>query len=307
MRKLSGNSGVVIDMQLTAFTTHAEAWRGSGRPKRRLPRGLHRLLLTAMFLGVWFAAAPAGAAEVVDLRVGRHANFTRVVFELDAPAGYSLQRNQTGKSAPELIITLDAKAKAQSVSLDKSLIDGVELKQLGGKSVARIRLNQSGLSVKEMILPNPPRIVLDVLSPSRPVAKKVAPKKVEKVAVTAKPEPTLKAVTPRAATPTPTKTARTSTTPVAPAATPTPSPSSKPATRPATRTTAKATPRPSSDASPVASINRGAVPAPTRVATRPAPTRPAAKPLPKPLVKSPTPSPSQPAKRASPPTPAAKP
>ncbi|MBW2271943.1 MAG: hypothetical protein JRG96_01630 [Deltaproteobacteria bacterium] len=117
------------------------------------------------------AALPAWSASVVEVRVGRHAEFTRVVFELDAPAGYSLQRHAPAPGISELVVSLDAGATAQEIKTGKAMITGVEISPRNSKrSVAHIRLTQDGLRVKEMILASPPRIVLDVLGPAKPKA-----------------------------------------------------------------------------------------------------------------------------------------
>jgi hypothetical protein len=108
----------------------------------------------------------AVAAEVVDMRLGRHPGYTRVVFELDAPAGYSLEQNVLENGDTELVVTLDASASDREKTLNKSLIKKVQLTGQGNRSVARIRLGNGQLRVKEMILGGPPRIVLDVLAPA---------------------------------------------------------------------------------------------------------------------------------------------
>lgn len=106
------------------------------------------------------------AAEVLEMRLGQHAAYTRVVFELSAPAGYSLEQNLLKSGDTELVVTLDASASNQEKLLKESWVRGVSLSGQGAKSVARIRLGDDGLQVKEMILGSPPRIVLDVLAPA---------------------------------------------------------------------------------------------------------------------------------------------
>lgn len=189
-------------------------------------------------------SAAAFAAEVVEMRLGRHAAYTRVVFELDGPAGYSLEQSVLPGGDTELVVTLDAGATNQEASLRNSQVNGVSLTGQGAKSVARIRLGSDGLRVKEMILGSPPRIVLDVLAPEGAA-----------VAKAAKSAPT------PARTPAPV----TTTTKAKPAAT-TPTHSIVPKSTPNVRAE-----------QPVASINRGASPSPSRVTTRPA-AAPAARP-----------------------------
>ncbi|MDP6980023.1 MAG: hypothetical protein QF570_15705 [Myxococcota bacterium] len=182
----------------------------------------------------------AMAAEVVDMRLGRHPSYTRIVFELDAPAGYSLEQSAGAEGGTELVVTLDAQGQDQQKALKQSLVSGVTLESAGKRSVARIRIPKDGLRVKEMILGDPPRIVLDVLAPAA-----------AKTKTAAAPAPKAEA-RPRAAAPA--------------------------ASKPVAKAPAPRAPM------PPASINKGASPAPTRVATRkPAKaTPPAARPAVKP-------------------------
>ncbi len=177
------------------------------------------------------------------MRLGRHPAFTRIVFELDAPVGYSLERTALAAGGSELVVTLDASATDREMSLGKSLVAGVQLSGIGQRSVARIRLSDGGLRIKEMILGSPPRIVLDVLAP-KPVksAKVPAPKSTAKTPASAVSKPV-------AATPKPAVTR-----------------STQPKVEPV---------------QPVASISRGKAATPTRVATRPKAV-PAAQPTAKP-------------------------
>jgi len=113
------------------------------------------------------------AAEVVDLRIGVHPEYTRVVFELDRPAGYKLER---GVGPYELVVTLEADSIARKVKSPKSLIDSIKISPTATGSQARVALVRDGLSLKEMILASPPRIVLDVIAPKGSTAKAAAAK-----------------------------------------------------------------------------------------------------------------------------------
>jgi hypothetical protein len=143
------------------------------RADARRPIGRRRtgvlLALVALLVSAW----PAFAAEIVEVRVGRHPTFTRVVFELDRPAGYRIERSDPASGPAELVVSLEAASIPRSVSSQKTFIDHVEVEPQGGRSVAHLRLTQEGLRLKEMILANPPRIVLDLMSdaPATPVAK----------------------------------------------------------------------------------------------------------------------------------------
>lgn len=129
-----------------------------------LPGALVLFLTTAPLGALW-------AAEVLDLRVGVHPDYTRVVFELDRPAGYKVER---GSGPSELVVTLKAGSTVRSLNPTKSLIDSIKLEPTATGSTARVVLARDGLSLKEMILASPPRIVLDVILP-KPVAARAQP------------------------------------------------------------------------------------------------------------------------------------
>jgi hypothetical protein len=130
-------------------------------------RRMKSLLLRTILLGALCAglASPAWAATVSKLRVGQHADFTRVVFELDSRAGYRLERS-TEAGKPVVVVTLDADLSGsvpRSVRSGSSLLESVSIDSAPGRTVATLRLRRSGLPIKELLLGSPPRIVLDVL------------------------------------------------------------------------------------------------------------------------------------------------
>jgi len=160
-------------MKGNALTDRLEVYSTRvGRAKSPDPGRLMAWLLAVILcLGTGIASA----AEVVDLRVGKHADFTRVVFELDRPAGYRLAREKNESGVTEVVVTLNAESQAKSITISKAQISSVELVPQNEVSVARIALKGDGLRIKEMILLSPPRIVLDVVDPSHRVAAAPAP------------------------------------------------------------------------------------------------------------------------------------
>jgi len=139
------------------------------RPARGRGAG-HGIGILWLALACLVGASTAMAAEIVEVRVGRHAEFTRVVFELDRAAGYRIERANPSPGVSELVVSLEATSIPRRIRSSKSLIEQVEVEPSGPRSVARVRLAKGGLRLKEMILASPPRIVLDVLS-DEPVAR----------------------------------------------------------------------------------------------------------------------------------------
>ncbi len=114
--------------------------------------------------------APVWSAKVIDVRIGHEPTFTRIVFELDAPAGYRLERNEADDGTEEVVVSLDASAEALSLPVESPLVEMVVIEPGPQGAVAHIRLKESGFRLKEMFVAEPPEIVIDVLAPEPPVA-----------------------------------------------------------------------------------------------------------------------------------------
>jgi hypothetical protein len=119
---------------------------------------------------VVLAAAQASAANLVEVRVGRHAQFTRVVLETDAPVRYELSRDATG----EVRVRLFAAAEPRRLGSKSPLLREVVVESDPAGSVARLALKDAPVDVHEMVLQKPPRIVLDLVPGARG-ARKAAP------------------------------------------------------------------------------------------------------------------------------------
>jgi hypothetical protein len=145
-------------------------------------RSVIRALWTAALMAPLFAGV-AAAAEVVAVRVGTHPTFTRVVFELDASAGYRIERRQLPDGAEALVVTLDASAAPRSLRSRSVMVERVELTPERQRTSAQIRLRKSPVRVKELILADPPRIVFDLVIPeaeqTRLAARPPAPSQAE--------------------------------------------------------------------------------------------------------------------------------
>jgi len=136
-------------------------------PRRIRSRSRARSALTCAFLA---ALLPAGAlaSEVVDVRVGRHEGYSRVVIELDQAAGYRLEHDA---ERGIFQVSVEASARPEILALATGAVERVEVEPAGQGARASIRLREKGARVREHLFSNPPRIVLDFRSPGDPVAR----------------------------------------------------------------------------------------------------------------------------------------
>jgi hypothetical protein len=125
--------------------------------------------LAAAFAAV-VCALPAWAAEVTEIRVGTHPTFTRVVFQLDAPAGYRIEKVTAEDGVPEIRVTLEAGATPRSLEAKSEMVERVALQDGRERSLAHIRLRHKPSRIKELILTDPPRIVFDLVYPEAKLA-----------------------------------------------------------------------------------------------------------------------------------------
>ncbi len=139
--------------------------------KNRAVAGAGFLVLLAVLL----FAAPAAATKIVQVRVGNHPTFTRVVFELDAPAGYRIERRVHEDGGLEIMITVYAASSPRNIASRSVMVERVAVESRVDRSEARIRLRKASPRVKELILSNPPRLVFDVMIPEADLVKTAAP------------------------------------------------------------------------------------------------------------------------------------
>jgi hypothetical protein len=127
-------------------------------------RARGRILCEALTLAVallgW--AWPASAARVIDVRVGQHGEFTRIVFDLDGPARYHLEHSEAGAAVPEIVVHFEAGAQPKAVRTLSKLVESVRLETRPEGAVARIALRSRDVHVVEEALSAPPRIVIDL-------------------------------------------------------------------------------------------------------------------------------------------------
>ncbi len=161
---------------MRSASSRSSSWGGpeaSSRPFSRpsprcrpTPRRTGGRIDRRFFLGLAIGLAlalPARAARVEAVRVGQHAEFTRVVFELDADASHRFEVLDTALG-PELRIYFEADAESRIVPSRSRLVESVTLRPEAGGALARIHLRAADVSVEELVLRNPDRIVVDLAS-----------------------------------------------------------------------------------------------------------------------------------------------
>ncbi len=120
----------------------------------------------------------AFAVHVVDVRVGQHKGYTRLVFELDEPTGYRIAREGKTPRSSRFDISLDAVTQPSRFSFPDGWIEKLDVQAVDDQVAASVALRKPGLRLREMTLDKPFRVVIDVLAPpTPPVAKKPEPKK----------------------------------------------------------------------------------------------------------------------------------
>ena len=99
---------------------------------------------------------------MVDVRVGAHAEKTRIVIELDQPSGYRIGQQEiptaTG-TVTELVVEMEATG-AFALAGRRGLVESVRIKPQGEGSVALIRLTTQTPTINDMALENPNRIII---------------------------------------------------------------------------------------------------------------------------------------------------
>ena len=153
------------------FDRHGDSDVGDSLVQSRsMTRRFGAQLALAVSLVLWLPL-PALAAKLVEVRVGRHPGYTRVVLQTDSPAGYELTRSKSGN----ILIVLDADASPRRLASKSEVLREVIVESTGEGALARLKLRRTDVAVKEMVLKSPPRIVLD-LTPGVPQPTRVASK-----------------------------------------------------------------------------------------------------------------------------------
>jgi hypothetical protein len=120
--------------------------------------------------------------------VGKHPSYTRVVFELDEAVDYTIRPRA---DAREIVVDLDAGSGRRVMTSRSDLVESVSLQPAAVGAVAHIRLRSGPVHVTEMLLSDPPRIVLDLRADPAAASEPVAPTAgTEEPVETAQPDPT---------------------------------------------------------------------------------------------------------------------
>ena len=151
------------------------------RPAPNTGRLRERALLALLAVGL-LAPGPALAVELIDIRVGQHPGFTRVVFEFDEPTGYQISRSENKAGGPSLVVKLDARSQPAQFSYTSGLVESLDLGRQQSRASAQLTLREKGFRVKEMTLVDPFRVVIDVLPAVSTTPVAARPKTVPKTA-----------------------------------------------------------------------------------------------------------------------------
>jgi hypothetical protein len=112
----------------------------------------------ALLASLVLAPAGAGAARLVDVRVGVHPGYARVVFETDAAAAHEVIEH----GAREVVVRIAAASDARRIAPRADGAPSVELVPTAdGATLARIAA-VGPLRVETQVLAAPPRVVLDL-------------------------------------------------------------------------------------------------------------------------------------------------
>ena len=133
---------------------------------------MRRVFVPVLLVAV-LVATRAEATRVVDVRVGAHQGYTRVVLELDGPSDYRIRRQSLpsgGGSVTELAVELDSATGAFALGGRRGIVQSVRVKPKGKGAVALIRLTVDTPRIADMTLKGPDRIVIDVRPPARKAA-----------------------------------------------------------------------------------------------------------------------------------------
>ena len=148
---------------LAPLRRHLPPGKGGRALRSRRPEPWIRatFAVAAIAASLLAAAGTARAARVVDVRIGVHPGYARVVLETDAPAAHELVA--IPEAIPgEVVVRIAATAAARELAARAPDAPSVALEpQADGSTLARIRA-PGPVRIETQVLSAPPRIVLDL-------------------------------------------------------------------------------------------------------------------------------------------------
>ena len=123
--------------------------------------GLSQTLVLLFVLAV-AGLGSAGANDIVDVRMGAHDGYVRLVFQTEEPSAYRFERASGGE---DVFVSIQARSGPLAMQSPAPPVDSVTVAPGGSGTLARVELVRSGVEMKEMVLTAPPRIVLDFIVP----------------------------------------------------------------------------------------------------------------------------------------------
>ena len=128
------------------------------------------MLLCSLSLPAVSLSAEKGVT-VKGARYFSYAAFTRLVFELETAAPYTLTKTEGGKTLVFLAYEGPLGVTAKLPAINDGVVKGLELRQEDGGTSVLIRLDAAAGDVKDFVLRNPDRIVLDITRGAAPAQK----------------------------------------------------------------------------------------------------------------------------------------
>ena len=131
------------------------------------------VVLAMLFLLVGFGAPLEGSASsspVQAVRVGWHGAYARVVFDLHGSIPYNIV---SGEASERILVEFPGVATPPAKVLwkaDDPLVREVRFRVTDAKIIGEILLNQPGVVQRHFRLQSPPRIAMDIVRSSLPVA-----------------------------------------------------------------------------------------------------------------------------------------
>lgn len=131
--------------------------------KKLSARILSPLLALLVSFG-WFAGS-ASATELQKIRTGKKSDFTRLVFQFQAPTRFQVKE----RAAPHELSLLFLDATAGPLKTDQahaSPVEAIEVRQEGPHLKAVVALSTPGYRLKSFTLTEPHRVVVDLYPPA---------------------------------------------------------------------------------------------------------------------------------------------